>query len=175
MHHHALALPKGNSSGTHTSHGAWWTSTVWNSSFDGGTKNEKVEEVVKQLRRSQQSSSKRVTRATRSLKESSSFYDFFFFGQASFPHFHGKVRGRACRRPLPPPSSANNNCREERAIPESLERIHCSCLPKALAGKVERQLSRSFPSHRSSRGRSKPRSLLHNADTHMHHAMRHEV
>ena len=174
MHHHALALPKGNSSGTHTSHGAWWTSTVWNSSFDGGTKNEKVEEVVKQLRRSQQSSSKRVTRATRSLKESSSFYDFFF-GQASFPHFHGKVRGRACRRPLPPPSSANNNCREERAIPESLERIHCSCLPKALAGKVERQLSRSFPSHRSSRGRSKPRSLLHNADTHMHHVMRHEV
>ena len=103
MHHHALALPKGNSSGTHTSHGAWWTSTVWNSSFDGGTKNEKVEEVVKQLRRSQQSSSKRVTRATRSLKESSSFYDFFSVklpSPISTGRFEGERVGGPCPLPL---------------------------------------------------------------------------
>ena len=103
MHHHALALPKGNSSGTHTSHGAWWTSTVWNSSFDGGTKNEKVEEVVKQLRRSQQSSSKRVTRATRSLKESSSFYDFFFSVKLPSPISTGRFEGERVGGPCPLP------------------------------------------------------------------------
>ena len=67
------------------------------------------------------------------------FLFLFFSGQDSFPHFHGKVRERACREPLLPFSGAISSCREERATPE-IPRSQHSSLPRALASRVEGRL-----------------------------------